>query len=251
MPPRQDAGRSWDAGCSMADVNAVADMLPCDAMVPGTQGCPINATLEGDVLDGTGPLCDRTIADDAATKLRLAAQARATTGRPFFLAVGFRKPHMPWRFPAPYADLYPPPEQIPLATHPTLHASVPPIAHHTPDLQYQQGGDPYHAMNATLAQHDRLYYYAAVSWVDSRLGAVLQQLDDLGLKNDTLVVVHADHGWNLGEHGQWQKFTNWETGVRVPLMVRAPWLPGSAGRRSDTLAELVKVSLSGLSVLQQ
>jgi len=96
-------------------------------------------------------------------------------------------------------------------------------------------------MADTIAQHDRLYYYSAVSWVDSRVGAVLAELDSLGLTDDTLVVMHSDHGWNLGEHGQWQKFTNWETGVRVPLMIRAPWLPSSAGRRSDALAELVDI----------
>ena len=90
MPPMQDEGRSWDAGCSMADVNAVADMHPCDTMFPGTQGCPINATIDGDVLDGTGALCDRVIANDAVAKLRLAAQTQKNTKRPFFLAVGFR-----------------------------------------------------------------------------------------------------------------------------------------------------------------
>ena len=51
--------------------------------------------------------------------------------------------------------------------------------------------------------------------------------------------LHSDHSWNLGEHGQWQKFTNWETGVRVPLIVRDPFLPQSHGRHSPVLAELV------------
>jgi len=69
----------------------------------------------------------------------------------------------------------------------------------------------------------------------------LKELDALGLYEETLVVMHSDHGWNLGEHGQWQKFTNWETGVRVPLIIRAPWLPKSANRKSSTLAELVDV----------
>jgi len=77
--------------------------------------------------------------------------------------------------------------------------------------------------------------------MDSRVGVVLKELDALGLYEETLVVMHSDHGWNLGEHGQWQKFTNWETGVRVPLIIRAPWLPKSANRKSSTLAELVDV----------
>jgi arylsulfatase A-like enzyme len=158
-------------------------------MVTGTQGCPINATLDGEVLDGTGSLCDKVISDDAVVKLGIAAKTLKATGRPFFLAVGFRKPHMPWRFPAPYADLYPPPASIELAAHPTMDASVPPIAHHTPDLQFQHGGNPYIKMNDSFAQHDRLYYYSAVSWVDSRIGVVLNELDTLGLSKDTLVVM--------------------------------------------------------------
>ena len=149
---------------------------------------------------------------------------------------------MPWRFPAPYTKFYPDIGQIKLAVHPTMDETVPSIAHHTPDLQFQEGGNPYKKMNDTLAQHDRLYYYSAVSWTDSRIGVVLTELDALGLTDDTLVVMHSDHGWNLGEHGQWQKFTNWETGVRVPLLIRAPWIPNSAGKTSDTLAELVDVA---------
>jgi hypothetical protein len=160
MPPLQDEGRSWDAGCSMADVNAVAGMLPCDTMVKGTQGCPINATLEGEVLDGTGPLCDKVISDDAIVKLGIAAKTRKETGRPFFLAVGFRKPHMPWRFPAPYTKLYPPTSSIELAAHPTMDASVPPIAHHTPDLQFQNGGNPYIEMNKSFAQVSSRHSFA-------------------------------------------------------------------------------------------
>ena len=100
-----------------------------------------------------------------------------------------------WRFPAPYTKLYPPVGSIELAAHPTMDASVPPIAHHTPDLQFQNGGNPYVKMNDTLAQHDRLYYYSAVSWVDSRIGAVLDELDKQELTQETLVVMHSDHGW--------------------------------------------------------
>mgnify|MGYP002630480508 CR=1 FL=1 len=133
-----------------------------------------------------------------------------------------------------------------------LDASVPPIAHHSPDLGSESGlPSPYVPMDRSLAQHERLYYYAATSWVDSRIGLVLGELDRLELAPITLAVLHSDHGWALGEHGQWQKFSNWEVGVRVPLMVRAPWLDkggdkgdekgGAAGRVSSALAELVDV----------
>ena len=62
------------------------------------------------------------------------------------------------------------------------------------------------------------------------------------------MVLHSDHGWSLGEHGEWQKFSNFEHGVRVPLIIRAPWLPQSAGTRSRALAELIDVlpTMAGL-----
>jgi arylsulfatase A-like enzyme len=227
----------------MSAVNEVANMMTCDK-VPGTQGCPVDASPNGTIENPQkiGPLCDAVIASDAISKLRIAANLWKTTGRPFFLASGFRKPHMPWRFPKSFATFYPPPESIGIAKHPIMDVSVPPIAHHTPDLGSQNGGSPYVPMASNLAQYDRLYYYSSVSWTDSRVGAVLDELDHLDLRKNTLVVMHSDHGWALGEHGQWQKFNNWEVGTRVPLMIRAPWLgPRAAGQRLSLLAELVDV----------
>jgi hypothetical protein len=89
--------------------------------------------------------------------------------------------------------------------------------------------------------------------MDSQVGRVLDELDLLGHTNDTLIVFHADHGWSLGEHGEWQKFSNFEHGTRVPLIMRVPWLPQSAGTRSSVLAELIDVlptmaELAGLSL---
>merc|ERR1712091_791926 len=61
------------------------------------------------------------------------------------------------------------------------------------------------------------------------------------MENDTLVILHADHGWHLGELGHWQKFVLWELGTRVPLMIKAPWIPQSHGKRSNAPVELVDV----------
>jgi len=91
---------------------------------------------------------------------------------------------------------------------------------------------------------------AAIAWMDSQLGRVLDELESLGLDSNTLVILHADHGWSLGEHGAWQKFTNWEHGVRVPLIIRAPWLPGSAGKRSTEPVELVDVFPTSVDLLE-
>lgn len=185
------------------------------------------------------PFEDKVIADEALKKLEIASEYTQRTGKPFFLAVGFRKPHMPWKFPAPWLAELPPLEETETALHPTMDASVPVIAHHGPDLQ----DDPFHfpsaTFNLTMARAARFFYHAAVAWMDFQVGRVVDALDASGLANDTLVVLHSDHGWSLGEHGQWQKFTNWEVGVRVPLVIRAPWLPQSIGKRSTALAELV------------
>lgn len=204
MPPNEDP-RSWSAGLSMAKVNDVANMFGCDInkAVGATGACAVNASLDGTVANPQSDpqLCDRVIADDAVIKLRLAAKHRAATGTPFFLSVGFRKPHLPFRFPAPFLDLFPAEELIPVAAHPTLDASVPTLAHHDGAPQTS----PFVAVSNTTAQRWRRYYYAAVSWMDTQLGRVLGELSALGLDESTLVVMHSDHGWSLGEHGNWQK----------------------------------------------
>src|SRR5690606_11889001 len=110
--------------------------------------------------------------------------------------------------------------------------TVPPIAFHETGLSV----NPYTPMADNMAATYRRDYYAAISWTDYNIGRVLTELDSLNLTNDTLVVFHSDHGWSLGEHGEWEKFTNWEHGTRVPLIVRAPWLAQSevsAGRVSN------------------
>jgi len=229
QPPLQDpvswvgpagGGSSASPLASMANVNALAPMRACGGA--GADGCSVNATPAGDVPPGTPGFCDRIIADDAVAKLRAAAAVRRGGGAPFFLAVGFRKPHLPFRHPAPFDALYPAPAAIPLAAHPTLDASVPPIAYHQTAL----ARDPYTPLPALQAGTLRRDYYAAISWVDSQIARLLAELDGAGLANDTAVVFHADHGWSLGEAGEWEKFTCWEHGTRIPLVVRAPWLPG-------------------------
>lgn len=239
MPPNSDP-RSWSPGLFMPQVNAVARMF---GIGPKEQnGVP--ASLDG-IMDTTDPsqmekanqLADRVISSDAVVKLRLAAYNLAQTGQPFFLAAGFRKPHLPFRFPAPWLKTLQPQEQVAVAAHPTLDRSVPPIAHG----DFAPQGSPFVAVANTTAQNWRLHYYASIAWVDSQIGRVLDELDSLGLTNSTLVVFHSDHGWSLGEHGEWQKFSNFEHGTRVPLIIRAPWLPSSVGKRTSVLAELIDV----------
>lgn len=236
MPPNMDPV-SWSEDLSMQMVNDVANMWPCVMGAEST--CPVPATIAGMVDDPSKEhqLCDKVVGDDAIVKLRLASRNRDLTGQPFFLAVGFRKPHLAFRFPKPFLSLLPGVDQISLAAHRTLDASVPPYAHCDQPPQ----SSPYIPVDNATAQQWRLFYRAATAWMDYQVGRVLDELDTLGLSADTMVVFHSDHGWSLGEHGEWQKFTNFEHGTRVPLIMRVPWLPQSLGKRVAVLAELVDI----------
>ena len=137
--------------------------------------------------------------------------------------------------PKEFFDLYPDPWQVPVAAHKYPPVGMPPVAFNptgncTADTP----------MPDTYARQARRAYMAAVSYMDSKVGDILQALDESGRANDTIVIFHADHGWQLGEHGEWRKMTNLI--CRVPLMVRVPWKNGtSAGKSTDQLVELVGI----------
>ena len=82
-------------------------------------------------------------------------------------------------------------------------------------------------------------YYASVSFVDAQIGKVLDELKRLGLDRNTIIILWGDNGWNLGEHGQWSKFTTYETSTRVAMMISVPWLP--KGGKTQALVELVDI----------
>ena len=122
-------------------------------------------------------------------------------------------------------------DKIKIPSQLTLDESIDPVAYsvfpmHTPsplnDTDFVTS--PY--VHGTMEQLQvlRQHYYAAVSWADYAAGQVLQELDRLQLTNDTMVVLHSDHGWHLGEYAMWEKRTNWELGTRVPLIMRVPWI---------------------------
>ena len=166
----------------MGDVNAMAPMQAC-----AKEGCGEPGDADGNPLNDTRPFEDKVIGDEAIVLLGRLAAAQA----PFYLAVGFRKPHLPHRHPSFY-DRYYNLTDLETARFPVMDESVPPIAF------YQVGmseGGPYEAVPKSEAQLERLNYYAATSWVDHQVKAVLDALDASGVANDTLVLFHADHGW--------------------------------------------------------
>lgn len=136
---------------------------------------------------------------------------------PFFLAVGFFRPHTPYIAPKKYFDLYPV-DSLRLPYAPDNDRDDCPVAafaHNCPIPHY--GLDEATLLKATQA------YYACVSFIDAQVGRLLAALDDLGLSENTIVVFWSDHGYHLGEHnGVWQKRTLFEESARAPLIIRSP-----------------------------
>jgi arylsulfatase A-like enzyme len=257
FPP--DQGGRWENSYQHAG-NQTNYLVPA-----GAGSCPpTNRTKKGYVwfctedvpLDGAGaspPMLDHPVYVDAIAKLRYAKANRDATGQPFFLGVGIKRPHLPWRVPQGYADLYPTDPTDPrydegafaLPKHPTLDASIDPVAW-TP---FVDSPSPYVRAPDNFTRARRMGYYAAISWADFVAGQVFAEIEALGMSEDVLVLVHGDHGWHLGEKAMWEKRTVWELAVRIPFFVHVPWLPASHGRRTAALTELVDVMPSLLELL--
>jgi iduronate 2-sulfatase len=169
----------------------------------------------------------------------LAARTQAAGG-PYFIAAGIRRPHRVWHVPKRFYDLYANngtfPTCMPLAKFKTGPVGMPEIAYIDnawPTFPYNQSTP----IPDSIAALGRWGYYASVSFTDFNLGVMLKALDDLELANNTIVTIVGDHGWELGEHGEWCKRTNFEVGLRIPFMIRAPHMPASVGRQTRQLAE--------------
>jgi len=162
--------------------------------------------------------------------------------RPFFLAVGYLKPHLPFVAPKKYYDLYDP-QQIGQPDNPYPPMDCPPIAlTDWGELRayWDIGRDAPTPLPPEKTLQLRHAYYACVSYVDAQIGRLLDALDQLGLADDTIVILWGDHGWQLGEHGLWCKHTNFELATRAPLIVRAP-NQSHPGARTDALVEFVDI----------
>eukprot|EP00054_Salpingoeca_dolichothecata_P025590 m.180243 g.180243 ORF g.180243 m.180243 type:complete len:326 (-) comp25410_c0_seq8:109-1086(-) len=166
--------------------------------------------------------------------------------QPFFLMTGFRKPHAPWQVPQRMLDLYPNYTDIAPAKYDTFPSNSPLIAwSHCLGVTLPNGTSfqysPFEAVPKWVQSYQRRFYYADVSYVDENIGYILDTLDQLGVAEDTAIVVHSDHGYSLSEHGYWEKKSNFDLTVRVPLMIHVPWKPASHGKRTGSLTELIDV----------
>ena len=189
---------------------------------------------------------------DGMTADRALEVLREIKDKPFFLAVGFLKPHLPFVAPKKYFDLYPL-EKINLAGNPNPPEDVPPPAmHDSSELRSYSDIPKKGPIPNDKARHLIRAYRAATSYTDAQIGRVLDELDRLGLRDKTIVVLWGDHGWHLGEHGLWCKHTNFEEATRSLLIFS---LPGqrTAGTTTAVLAEFVDIyptlcELAGLPI---
>ena len=146
----------------------------------------------------------------------------AAGSQPFFLAVGFSKPHLPFNAPKAFWDLYER-NAIQLPDNPYAPKDVSQYAMHTNGELRSYAGVPWNGeVSDELTRELRHGYYACVSYIDSLLGDLMSDLDDLGLRENTIIVFWSDHGFKLGEHTLWHKHTNFELDCRVPFMISAP-----------------------------
>lgn len=231
---RQDAYKgdapSWSVPAEMHYASHGSDNAQIDKPLPeDMSGVP--RTEKRDVPDEA--YFDGRVARKAIAALR----NRKQDGKPFFLAVGFWKPHAPFNAPTKYWELYEP-QSIEPPKNPYPPIDVPKIAMHD-SREILRGFKDRPESRPTPADTLVLRhgYYAATSFVDAMIGSVLDELHNLGLSENTIVVLWSDHGFHLGEHRLWAKTSNFELDARVPLIISTPWHQG--GKESNSLVELL------------
>ena len=186
-------------------------LLPKNRTGGKAAGAESSPSADSDHLDGK-------VAEAAIQKLRLLKRTR----QPFFLAVGFRKPHMPFSAPAKYWALY---DRAKLAQpiNPRMPKGAPAIAaHQWPEARGYTDIPRQGAITAAKIAELRHGYYAATSFMDAQVGRVVDELKRLGLDQNTVISLYSDHGFHVGEHNLWGKLTNYDIGTRVPLLFVAP-----------------------------
>jgi len=240
-PYKRDSGKSKD--CGYFDV--------CPTGIEPTRG--------------RDQFVDHHTATQVMSVLDAAAKARHANSQPFFLGVGLIRPHLPFIVPEDIWTQYNNSDiKLPASLSPPVNAAnislndqvfqgahnfcpdgtdiatdCPSVERRT--LPTDTAISPFKPFDPDNIRFLRHGYYAAVTFMDEQVGRVLDHLELLGLTQSTIVIFHGDHGWHLGEQGLWTKKTNFELGTRVPLIIAAPHLTASHGKRTSQMAELVDV----------
>ena len=152
----------------------------------------------------------------------------AKKNKPFFLGLGYFRPHLPFTAPKKYWDLYNP-EKIPLASNPNVPENAPGHSMNSMyELRHYDGfgkiGHPQstYKMEQDTARILKHGYYASVSYVDALLGNLISHMKEIGIYENTIIILWGDHGWKLGDHNSWGKMTNYNIDLKVPMILRYP-----------------------------
>ena len=217
-----DDPKAWDFGTPFKDERPYPRSRTSEVKVPTGK--------KGGIGWNEIPCADDDLVDGNFARTAIDWLEKRDQSKPFLLAVGFHRPHLPLVAPAKYFDLYPL-DSIKLPDEPANDVDdIPPPA--------RNGAVPGYALTTTPDQRRAAIrgYLATVSFMDAQAGRVLDALHRLGLDDNTIVIFMSDHGWHLGEHQLWHKRSLFEESARVPFIVRAPGFKGN-GTRSTSLIE--------------
>jgi iduronate 2-sulfatase len=226
--------RSWSADEFLHYANHGDDKSQITGALPANM-----AALSSRVYGNTSVCECRDVPDEAYYDGRVAVEAQRVLqevkDEPFFLAVGFWKPHAPFNAPKKYWDLYD------RSTLPPLNDARPEGA---PEIAFHQSteilGPPAKQTPVTAEQAAEMRhgYYANISYLDAQIGKVIDALDNSGVSSNTIIVFISDHGYHIGEHRLWGKTSDFEFDAHVPLMI-SDLRPENRGQKTSALAELV------------
>lgn len=187
----------------------------------------------------------KTLPDiESVTEALRFVESRKRSRQPYFLALGFHKPHINFRFPRQFLNGLPLREFYNYTKDAVKPPDMPDVAWNPytdvrsrDDFKHTNISFPYGPVSELQAAQIRQAYYASVAYVDDLFGKLLARLD----LQRTVVVVLGDHGWSLGEHAEWAKYSNFEVALRVPLLIRSPEFPLEQPRRLHSITELLDV----------
>jgi len=226
--------RGWMHGLANGEIRGNAGKMDLFQATPGE-----------DSIYPDGPSVDRALAhlDD------LAAES-TENDKPFFLACGILRPHLPFGAPAKYTERYQN-VTLPEIPHPKKPAEKTTWHGSGEFMKYNRWGRNPNS-DADFATEVRLHYAACVSYADAQVGRLLKRLDDLEVTDNTIIVLWGDHGWHLGEHAVWGKHTLFEESLRSPLIISYVDLP-QPGSIADGIVETLDIfpTLTDLADLPQ
>lgn len=197
--------------------------------------------------------------DGAQNKLAIQTLTRLSkSNKPFYMGLGYFRPHLPFTVPKKYWDMYDP-NQIPLSNHQELTENAPAQSMNSMyELRHYDGfGHISHPFESRKLGMDTIRtlrhgYYASVSYVDKLIGDLTQHMKKIGIYENTIIVIWGDHGYKLGDHNSWGKMTNYNIDLKVPIIIRYPDQPNK-GKQAHGIVELVDLfptlcEISGIEV---